>query len=460
MSLKNYAEWHKIYEAQMPLEELPQDIQDIVSSVKELAKKIVFKGTKKYSEKMRAVNLFIYVQDRESDSAKIFEALKKEGKKPTTNKTSLSSFPATEIVYAGKIIRLIYKPAAGGKGESTLNAAITELGPVLLFNSGKTITPDPDGMLQIMHETLNLDRWSTGILAGDMGMAKTMVDSFDGSSRYSEKMINAYAIYKWVKDYENRTSPIESLFWAPRTKPAGVPPKSAADIVIKHTKDAADDLLGVSLKAGSRSSAEPLLNTSLMQCVRSLYPTLEKKIIKTVWDEIYKPIVDDYNSNSGKILDVTMDNFYRYNNAKIKTTNILAILDWFESNNKSGYLDKYNQMQDILKDVIMEVVNKNGRAFNDWLAEKMNVADTFPLIVVKAVKNTAHEVKSASAGEMAALLHDEIITLEKHPSDKSFLIHKLNDGSTMTFQLRSSKGGSYHMLGSFYNLSFYYKGRK
>jgi hypothetical protein len=92
--------------------------------------------------------------------------------------------------------------------------------------------------------------------------------------------------------------------------------------------------------------------------------------------------------------------------------------------------------------------------------DKMGLTGTFPVIIVKAIKDKAEEVKSSSKEEMATILANNKLNLVPSPTNKQFVTAKLNDGTTMFFNIRSKQPGVKHKLGSFYNLALMYVGRK
>ena len=60
------------------------------------------------------------------------------------------------------------------------------------------------------------------------------------------------------RDLTIQKHPIVEVYWGYRTKPRGVDPSNPGDIFLKYANGG---MLGVSLKAGTASSKEPILNT-------------------------------------------------------------------------------------------------------------------------------------------------------------------------------------------------------
>jgi hypothetical protein len=131
MSMNDFININEAYS----IDVLPYDVKNIIKEIQEIAKNVVLKS--EFSAKARAINLYVYVKDRDTDSKEIANLLNKEnGINVSTVKVATSSFPAHEFVQDGKTVRLIYKPSgSGGHHDTTINSTITELIPTLLFNS-------------------------------------------------------------------------------------------------------------------------------------------------------------------------------------------------------------------------------------------------------------------------------------------------------------------------------------
>lgn len=429
---------------------LPYDIKNTIKEIQEIAKNVVLKS--EFSTKAKAINLYVYVKDRENDSKEIAKLLAKDNIQVNTIKVATSSFPAHEFVQDNKQVRLIYKPSgSGGHHDTTINSTITELIPTLLFNSRSNVSSDTSSMLNVATSYINSNNVQ-GILSGDLESAKNFMDQLETSQKLDEKMENAYAIYKWLLDYESDTTPIERILWAYRVKPEGIPKNTTADIIIEH-KDG--HMIGVSLKAGSKSSKEPLMNSSLMNFLQYINKN-EDEIKEILWNKIYANIVALYDTEVSKS-GVNKSNYYSHggNHNKI----IFDILEWYEKNYAKEYNQKYDELQAIVVSYFCDIAN-SSTSINDWMFDKMGLTGTFPVIIIKAIKNKAEEVKSSSKEEMASVLSSNKLNLVPSPTNKQFITAKLNDDTLMYFNVRSKQPGVKHKLGSFYNLAVMYVGRK
>ena len=76
------------------------------------------------------------------------------------------------------------------------------------------------------------------------------------------KLQNSIGILNWIKQY-NKTRQIQKVVWGYREKPKGVPSNHSGDIFLVFKDQKVNPkILGVSLKAGTKSSKEPKLNLS------------------------------------------------------------------------------------------------------------------------------------------------------------------------------------------------------
>ena len=109
------------------------------------------------------------------------------------------------------------------------------------------------------------------------------------------KLQNSIAILDWIKKYD-KDRKIEKVVWGYRQKPKGVPDNHSGDIflIFKNTK-IEPKIIGISLKAGTKSSKEPKLNSYVGTTLRQPYyksvdSTAEAKLKRRLWKEVYSKI--------------------------------------------------------------------------------------------------------------------------------------------------------------------------
>ena len=192
----------------------------------------------------------------------------------------------TEISVFGDKLFLVYKDRKGGMKETTLNSSITELFPAIAFekNISAKLLPDKfyNEIVAAHDPALNVYKNKT---ASDAG--KDTIDRASSSSKFEDKVTNAQAITRFLIE-ENKRKKINKVVWGYRnnTKPDGVAPNHKGDIFVVFDDG---NILGISLKAGSASSAEPQFNSY----VRPIFTSFKMlpdfaKLQKTSYKKFYK----------------------------------------------------------------------------------------------------------------------------------------------------------------------------
>ena len=141
--------------------------------------------------------------------------------------------------------------------DTTLNASITELFPCLAFN--KKFKPSSIEDFKKFLYTLNLNSMKSSFHSKDAASAKLVIEKLPSMDErfLKDKINNAIGITNYLYEL-HRTKPIKNVVWGYRAKPAGIPKNHAGDIFVFFKNG---DKIGVSLKAGTTKSKEPLKNT-------------------------------------------------------------------------------------------------------------------------------------------------------------------------------------------------------
>ena len=357
-------------------------------------------------------------------------------------KTSLSSEDITEFQFVGgTLVRLVYKPKSGGMTETTLNSTITELVPCLMF-------------LNNINET-NIDKAYQKILKLPKGQVcyvntqdekagRDFIEKMPDSSLFKEKMTNALGILKYLKDVK-KTQRVKKVYWTYRAKPAGVPANSPADMVIEFTPK---KLLGVSLKAGSSSSKEPLLNT-YVNVVINMFEAQANTSVRKLKDILYK---ETYS----KIPGVPKQD---YDTAQRGQT--LAVLEQYEKNYPKKYEEYYDANLAIIRNYLGYIMTKSLPKFIKFCRQNILKQSDVPVVIIKAIGNTYQEVKDASQLNVLLARATNVVAKTSTTSKQNFHIH-LYEGrqeiGVMNMAVRSNKVGVQHKLGQFFNLAVKYNG--
>jgi hypothetical protein len=214
--------------------------------------------------------------------------------------------------------------------------------------------------------------------------------------------------------------------WGYRAKPAGIPKNHAGDIFVFFRNG---DKIGVSLKAGSAKSKEPLKNTYVGTQYKNL-GVATKSLESDLWNRVYSKIpgVKDVANKSNFI--------------KNKEVTKLYVDHYVENETEANEL--YREMLVVCREHMCDVLNKMGiKDFIDWVQETFNLqrkGDEVPLIMVKAVGNTA-EQKGDDIVDMIPLLTKHYAYLNKSSVQEYLIdIHSPDDKKTLKMTIRSDSG--------------------
>jgi len=419
-------------------EDLPPILDKLVSGIfdsYEFNKKMGTKKIKGYKLKSPAADRL----ERSEDLGKALKASKIEHNSELTGKGSI---PVLNVEYEGIKYRFVFKPTSGGLSETTLNSTITELVPALLFNNSYSGSKDPKDIQNWLIK--NLDKLKKDPAFLDKRDAKAGIDfinTFDTSSKFIEKMTNAYGLYKHLKEM-NSLNPIKEVYWSYRKKPAGIDKNSPADIVVKNKNG---DLLGISLKAGGAKTKEPLLNT-YVNPVFDFFNKDPKKLKDELWNAVYSkdPL------NFSKDYKIT------------KNSDELAALAEFEKNDPKRYNSFYDENLGIIKTNIINMINKNPERFVDFIKEKiLKMSDSVPMIILKMIGSNVEEVTDSNQLKDILPSTEKITASQGSAKQDIFVDLKTKNGiARMLLSIRTNKSGLQHKLGQDFNLAVKYNGLK
>ena len=284
------------------------------------------------------------------------------------------------------------KYLSGGE-QNTINSTITELFPALWFNNNRK-APGSVNELSNFIKKINLDSQGsnkTFVVSTNKSAAKkfiTQAFALIEPKMLQTKLQNAFGITNYL--YEtNESNPISKVVWGYREKPRGIPSNHAGDIFL-FFKD--DTISGLSLKAGTKSSAEPKLNsyvrTTLMQPYwRQLDPQADAKLKLNLWKKVYSKI-------PGLPDDVTKDNYFTLSGKSVIINKILVkkLIDFFKVD-PEGFDELYQEQNKISRQAICDLINSSVEATKQWINEEFRLEkrQEVPLILVKAIRDTVEE---------------------------------------------------------------------
>ena len=384
-------------------------------------------------------------QDRLTDRDELVRNLKQAGIKAEVREKSGQSVDPIHIDdgFDTKVIILI-KPKSGGIGETTLNASITELFPAIAweknFNVGTNIEKFYDFLLEQDPTKLKC------VNPKDVKAAIETIQKASESSKFSEKMLNAMGVIKYLTD-ENKSKPIKQVYWGYRAKPKGVPKNHPGDIFLEFNDG---DMLGVSLKAGGKKTKEPKLNTYVNPIFTAFKDNGVKKLKKDLHDKVYSKIEGMPDARS-------------YDGSKRRDT-AKALVDLSKKDNKK-YESLYNEHLEVCRGAVIDLFNKNKDKTLDYIrTEILRDAPEVPTKVIKAVKDDFEEI---TANDELGVFLPVVKFIKAYPSKTSkqnwFLELKSKDETvTMEMAIRTNKAGNagQKKLGQFFNLAVKYNSLK
>ena len=341
-----------------------------------------------------------------------------------------------------KTIIVVFKSAAGGMQETTLNSSITELFPCIAWENGWA---NPTSVDDFYQKLITVDTNTLKCVGSqDREAAKETIAKAPDSSKYQIKMENALGILKYLR-IQNKQSPIKNILWGYRAKPTGVDEKHPGDMYITF-KD--NKVLGVSLKAGGKSTHEAKLNTYVNPVWEAFgkqreLVALRKKLHKEVYSKIPDmPSETEYDSGKGRKI----------------TGNILK--DFNQGKTHKLYEDYYDKQLEIMRKAIIDLFNKNPKQSFKYIKENiLRNAPDVPTIVIKGVGDDFQQVTDDDEVGVFLAVTKYIVAYKSTKSKQNWHIDLVSGGGketlTMNMVIRSNKGGhaGVKKLGQYYNLS-------
>jgi len=383
--------------------------------------------------------------DRLTDRDELVRNLKQSGVDAEVREKAGQSVDPIHIDkgFDTKVIILI-KPKSGGIGETTLNASITELFPAIAweknFNVGTNIEKFYDFLLEQDPTKLKC------VNPKDVKAAIETIQKASESSKYSEKMLNAMGVLKYIKD-ENKNKPIKNVYWGYRAKPKGVPKNHPGDIFLEFQDG---EMLGVSLKAGGKKTKEPKLNTY----VNPIYTAFKDKGVNSLKLELHKKV---YSKIDGIPDARSYDGSKRRDTAK-------ALVELSKKDNKR-YEQLYDQHLEVCRSAVIDLFNKNKDKTLDYIrTEILRDAPEVPTKVIKAVKDDFEEITSNDELGVFLPVVKFIKAYPSRTSKQNWFIELTSRDETVTMEMsiRTNKAGNagQKKLGQFFNLAVKYNSLK
>ena len=347
--------------------------------------------------------------------------------------------------------------------DTTQNASVTELFPALAFNKNfkpKTIDELRDFLININFSDSKVK--NTFVTSANIEAGKKVITNLITMKPniYKDKMENAIGILNFLYEIHKNT-PILKIMWGYREKPkeSGYPviPNNHAGDIFAFFKSKM--VSGISLKAGTETSKEPLLNTYVATTYKKLDRLKElKRLENELWDEVYSKIPG--------ATKVANKNDYLMKGKKEQVTQLYV--NYFVANQEKAD-ELYEKMLLVTRQEVCKTLNNLSLdEFKMWVKNNFNLQSNkveVPLMLVKAVGKTA-ALKSDDLASMLPSIKKFKAYLNPNSVQGWFIdIETTHDKKKLIMTIRSDSGvrpekkpGDQGRLGKYTMLKLQYSG--
>jgi hypothetical protein len=361
-----------------------------------------------------------------------------------------------------------------GGYQTTINSTITELFPTLAFNNKKRITTTKamNDFIFSLADKKKLGTNPNKLSFVDVNDIKSAYKFIDDTSKirpsmYEEKLSNAVGILKYLYEV-NDSRKIDKVIWGYRAKPKGVDDSNhPGDIFIYFKGNQNPKIIGISLKAGTKKSAEPKLNSYVRTTLKKpmwvkAEPGSEIVLKKKLFKEVYSKLPAlSAKVTSANWIDISGKN------TKPKKEVVEAVLRQFKRSTKK-FDELYFKQNKVCREHFVTLINKNFDATKKWIKEEFrlenNTGEKVPLILVKAIGNRAEE-----QGDKLAKLYPKITKIKARLNSSSVQEWFIDVASTkqkLTLLMTIRSDSEYReskqqgKLGKYMGLKLLYRGYK
>ena len=415
--------------------------EGLIAVLKNLESRSDVKEVKIKSGNAKTVTYLVTSDDRFNTQNILNEQLSNAGfgVSKTFVKSISTSQEATEFILpSGARRRIGFKPSKGFQ-QTTFMASITELFPAIAFINRISPSLSTEDFYNAILRSNPSSSGAPGpyLNSNDTSKGREVIDLSEPGPdmKVKEKITNAKNITKWLNNH-NQKHPIAEVYWGYRAKPTGVDGANPGDIFLVYNNGG---MLGVSLKAGTAASKEPILNT----------------YVKPLFDYFGKP--NDY-------LKLKQSLFPQYREAGVSELDIRTKwgsgqlaqqLGKFEKENPAEYNRLYDINLSLVKQAVINLFNSDMKKTRKFIKSQiLKTQLKTPFIKVKSTTTTAYVDNTYDQLQAGLEAATSIVASDAGGSKQDFVI-TLTDGITlnMEFSARSNKSGFLHKLGQFENLA-------
>ena len=415
--------------------------EGLIDVLKNLESRSDVKEVKIKSGNAKTVTYLVTSDDRFNTQNILNEQLSNAGfgVSKTFVKSISTSQEATEFILpSGARRRIGFKPSKGFQ-QTTFMASITELFPAIAFINRISPSLSTEDFYNAILRSNPSSSGAPGpyLNSNDTSKGREVIDLSEPGPdmKVKEKITNAKNITKWLNNH-NQKHPIAEVYWGYRAKPTGVDGANPGDIFLVYNNGG---MLGVSLKAGTAASKEPILNT----------------YVKPLFDYFGKP--NDY-------LKLKQSLFPQYREAGVSeldirtkwgSSQLAQQLGKFEKENPKEYNRLYDMNLALVKQAVINLFNSDIKKTRKFIKSQiLKTQLKTPFIKVKSTTTTAYVDNTYDQLQAGLEAATSIVASDAGGSKQDFVI-TLTDGITlnMEFSARSNKSGFLHKLGEFENLA-------
>jgi len=266
-----------------------------------------------------------------------------------------------------------------GGAQTTINSTITELYPALAFNNNEKFT-SVDDFQKFVIALVDKDKLFTGksrlsfVNKSNAESAKELIYDTNNirPEMRDEKISNAIGILNYLYE-QDKIRTIDKVVWGYREKPEGVPNNHAGDIFIFYKSKQKPQILGVSLKAGSKTSKEPKLNSYVRSTILKDYwkrkiPNAEKNLRDSLWKNVYSQLhsLDKKKVNQNNWIDISGKN------QKPNPEVVNAVLRTFKQK-QSLFERLYVEQNKTSRQQLVKMINSNFDTALEWIENEFRL---------------------------------------------------------------------------------------
>lgn len=271
-----------------------------------------------------------------------------------------------------------------------ISSTITELIPALCFNN--KFLPKDYTEIEPFFEELDLnEKKSRKTFVSDysVSVGKNLVLNKNKLSPEirDSKFQNCYGILEYLYTI-NDAKPIKNCVWGAYDKPLNIDKNHPGDIFITFNNG---DVSGISIKAGTKHTIEPRLNSRLKSTLlkpvwMQVIPNSLYEMKQELWTKIYSNVPELSNT-------VNADNYIQFDSRNIIRPNksLIDSLVTFQEKNPVHFDEMYWELLRICNSRMIGYINNHQKTSLNWIKSEFRInqsnSSQIPIVLLKAINN-------------------------------------------------------------------------